>query len=316
MTIQQLHYVITISEMGSLNKASEVLYVTQPSLTSAVQELEKELGITIFRRGGKGVTLTNDGAEFMQHARDVVAQYDRLLEKYGKNGTLKKKFGISTQHYTFAVKSFVEMVKQFKTEEYEFAVRETKTREVIEDVSTDKSEIGILYLNDFNRKAIEKFLSANHLRFYPLMECAPYVYLWKGHPLAGRRVIRMEDLEPYPCMSFEQGSTGSFYFAEEILSTRDYIRTIKVTDRATMLNLMVGLNGYTLCSGIICEELNGPEYVAIALEDGDEGAGEKMEIGYIMKKNMIPSKMAELYIMELKRYLEQYASGKPAGNPG
>ena len=304
MTIQQLNYVITISEKGSLNKAAEVLYVTQPSLTSAVRELEKEPAITLFNRGGKGVTLTNDGAEFIQYARQVVTQYDRLLEKYGKGGNLRKKFGISCQHYSFAVKSFVEMVKQFNTDEYEFAIRESKTRDVIDDVTTGKSEVGILYLSDFNRKAIGKFLKSSQLEFHPLIKCEPYVYLWKGHPLAGHKSIRLEELRDYPCLSFEQGPSGAFYFAEEILSTYDYIRTIKATDRATMLNLMVGLNGYTLCSGIICEELNGPEYVAVAFEDEEaEVAAGRMEIGYIVKENMILSQMAEKYIAELKKYL-------------
>lgn len=304
MTIQQLNYVITISEKGSLNKAAEVLFVTQPSLTSAVRELEKELGITLFNRGGKGVTLTNDGAEFIQYARQVVTQYDRLLEKYGKGGNLRKKFGISCQHYSFAVKSFVEMVKQFDTDEYEFAIRESKTRDVIEDVTTGKSEVGILYLSDFNRKAIGKFLKSNQLEFHPLIKCEPYVYLWKGHPLAGKKSIRLEELRDYPCLSFEQGPSGAFYFSEEILSTYDYIRTIKATDRATMLNLMVGLNGYTLCSGIICEELNGSDYVAVAFEDEEEEvAAGRMEIGYIVKENMILSQMGEKYIKELRRYL-------------
>ena len=305
MTIQQLNYVITISEKGSLNKAAEVLYVTQPSLTSAVRELEKELGITIFNRGGKGVTLTNDGTEFLQYARQVVTQYERLLEKYGKGGNLRKKFGISCQHYSFAVKSFVEMVKKVDTDEYELAIRESKTRDVIEDVTTGKSEVGILYLSDFNHKAIGKFLKSSQLEFVPLIRCEPYVYLWKGHPLAGKKSIRLEELRDYPCLSFEQGPSGSFYFSEEVLSTYDYIRTIKATDRATMLNLMVGLNGYTLCSGIICEELNGPEYVAVAFEDEEaEVAAGRMEIGYIVKENMILSQMAEKYIRELKRYLK------------
>ena len=309
MTIQQLNYVITISEKGSLNKAAEVLFVTQPSLTSAVRELEKELGITLFNRGGKGVTLTNDGAEFIQYARQVVTQYDRLLEKYGKGGNLRKKFGISCQHYSFAVKSFVEMVKQFDTDEYEFAIRESKTRDVIEDVTTGKSEVGILYLSDFNRKAIGKFLKSNQLEFHPLIKCEPYVYLWKGHPLAGKQSIRLEELRDYPCLSFEQGPSGAFYFAEEILSTYDYIRTIKATDRATMLNLMVGLNGYTLCSGIICEELNGSDYVAVAFEDEEEEvAAGRMEIGYIVKENMILSQMGEKYIAELRRYLSDVQS--------
>ena len=206
MTIQQLKYVIAISEAGSYNKAAEVLYISQPSLTNAVQDLEREIGVTVFNRSGRGVSLTNDGMEFIQYARQVIGQYDRLLEKYGKGGTLKKKFGISTQHYSFAVKSFVEMVKQFDTEEYEFAIRETRTREVIDDVATGKSEIGILYLSDFNRKAIMKFLRTNSLEFHHLIDCNPYVYLWKGHPLARKSTIRFSDLADYPCLSFEQGA--------------------------------------------------------------------------------------------------------------
>jgi len=306
MTIQQLNYVITISEKGSLNKAAEALYITQPTLTSAVRELEKELGITLFNRGGKGVTLTNDGAEFIQYARQVVSQYDRLLDKYGKSGNLRKKFGISTQHYSFAVKSFVEMVKRFDTDEYDFAIRETRTQEVIEDVTTGRSEVGILYLSDFNRKAIGKLLKGSQLEFHPLIKCEPYVYLWKGHPLAEKKSIQLTELRDFPCLSFEQGPSGSFYFAEEVLSTYDYIRTIKATDRATMLNLMVGLNGYTLCSGIICEELNGPDYVAVAFEDKEEEvAAGRMEIGYIARENMLLSRLAEEYIRELKRYLDQ-----------
>ena len=310
MTIQQLKYIITISEAGSFNKASEVLYVAQPSLTNSVQDLERELGVTIFNRSGRGVTLTSDGLEFVQYARQAVEQYDRLLEKYGKGGTLKKKFGISTQHYSFAVKSFVETVKHFGTDEYEFAIRETKTLEVINDVFTGKSEVGILYLSDFNRKAIEKFLRTNDLEFHHLIDCDAYVYLWKGHPLAKNDTITFDELNPYPCLSFEQGQNGSFYFAEEILSTAEYPRTIKATDRATMLNLMVGLNGYTLCSGIICEELNGSDYVAVPFDADENWADSKMKIGYIRRKNSIPSRIAELYVKELENYLMKNRSGK------
>ena len=307
MTLQQLHYVITITESGSFNKASEVLYVAQPSLTGAVRELEKELGIVIFNRTRKGVTLTNDGLEFINYARQLYQQYEIILDKYGKGGALKKKFGISTQHYSFAVKSFVEMVKKFNTAEYEFAIRETKTREVIEDVSTSKSEIGILYLSDFNRKIITKILRTNNLEFHKLIDCKPFVYIWKGHPLSGRKSIRFEQLEPYPCLSFEQGDNGSFYFAEEVLSANEYARTIKENDRATMLNLMVGLNGYTLCSGIICEELNGTDFVVIPLEDESDSVCNNMEIGYIVKKDILLSSMGELYIREIEWYLKESA---------
>ena len=305
LTIQQLKYVIAIAQTGSLNKAAEVLYIAQPSLTTAVQDAERELGVTLFHRSGRGATLTNDGAEFLPYAMDVVAQYDKLLEKYQKAGNVKKKFGISTQHYSFAVKSFVEMVNRFDTGEYDFAIRETQTRDVINDVAAGKSEIGILYLSDFNRKAIEKILRANSVEFHHLIDCDAYVYIWKGHPLAGKSSIKFEELAPYPCLSFEQGASDSFYYAEEILSTREYPRTIKANDRATMLNLMVGLNGYTLCSGIICEELNGSDHIAVPLDDPD--AGDQMQIGYIIKKNTIPGSMAKLYLEELTNYLKKHA---------
>ena len=304
MTLQQLNYVITISECGSLNKAAEILYVAQPSLTGAVKELEKELGITIFNRSGRGATLTNEGTEFLLYARQVYAQYKELLEKYGKAGNLKKKFGVSTQHYSFAVKAFVEMVKTFDTSKYEFAIRETKTKEVIDDVSTMRSEIGILYLSDFNRKALLKILSSQQLEFHSIIHCKPYVYLWKGHPLAKQKSITLPELQQYPCLSFEQGESSSFYYAEEILSTCEYPRIIKANDRATMLNLMIGLNGYTLCSGIICEELNGDDYLAVPFEAEDKAVDDTMEIGYIIRKNTLLSKMGRLYIEEIKKYLK------------
>ncbi len=303
MTLQQLHYAITISETGSLNKAAEILYVSQPSLSEAMHDLEEEIGIIIFHRSKKGVTLTSDGMEFIAYARQVYHQYETLLDKYGKLGVRKKKFGVSTQHYSFAVKSFVELVKKFNTAEYEFAIRETKTREVIEDVSAMRSEIGILYLNDFNRSILSKLLRTNDLEFHPLIVCNTYVYLWRGHPLASQSSIKIEQLGEYPCLSFEQGGNSSFYFAEEALSTNDYPRSIKTNDRATMLNLMVGLNGYTLCSGIICEELNGSEYIAIPFENAEKSSDSQMEIGYIVKKRQIISKMGNLYIEEIKKYL-------------
>ena len=303
MTLIQLHYILTIAETRSLNKAAEILYVSQPSLTSAVKELEKELGITIFNRSGRGVTLTNDGAEFLLHAKELYSQYENILQKYGTGGSYKKKFGVSTQHYSFAVKAFVDMAKVFDMSQYEFAIRETRTSEVISDVSSMKSEIGVLYLSDFNRKSMTKLIHSASLEFHPLIECKAYVYLWKGHPLARESEICFEQLQNYPCLSFEQGDNSAFYLAEEILSTNEYRQTIKANDRATMLNLMIGLNGYTLCSGIICEELNGSDYIAVPFRDEKQEDDSRMEIGYVMRKNVLPSQMGERYIEELRKYL-------------
>ena len=303
MTLQQLNYIITISEIGSINRAAEKLYVSQPSLTSAIKELEKELGIVLFNRTGRGVTLTAEGVDFLPYARQVYGQYMNLMEKYGKFGERKQKFGVSCQHYSFAVKAFVEMVKAYDVAKYEFAIRETKTLSVISDVAQMLSEIGILYLSDFNRKALLKLLSSNGLAFHHLINCNAYVYLWKGHPLAGRESISFDDLAPYPCLSFEQGDDSSFYFAEEILSTNDYPRSIKTTDRATNLNLMTGLNGYTLCSGIICEELNGSDFIAVPYEADSDNPNSIMEVGYVTKNNAILSAMGKRYLEEIRKYL-------------
>ncbi len=302
MTLQQLRYAIGIADSPSFNKAAEKLYVSQPSLTAAIHELEDEIGIVLFNRTSRGVTLTREGEEFIAYARDLYRHYESLMGMYGRHGKRRQKFSVSTQHYSFAVKSFVEMAKKFGSEEYDLEISETKTREVVLDVSNLKSEIGILYLSDFNRKVIGDFLDAKGCDFHKLIDCKAFVYLWKNHPLAPKKFITFKELAPYPCLSFDQGSESAEYFAEEILSTKEYSRTIKANDRATMLNLMIGLNGYTLCSGIICEELNGSDYIAVPFRDPAANK-DVMEIGYITKKNTIPSALGEFYIQELKAYL-------------
>lgn len=296
MTLTQLKYVIGIADAESMNEAAKTLFITQPSLSAAVRELEAEIGTEIFRRTSRGVTVTPEGEEFLGYARQVVEQYRLMESKYIEKREAKKKFSVSMQHYSFAVRAFVEMVKQFGMDEYEFAVHETKTHEVIDDVRNCKSEMGILYLNDFNRKVLSKLFHEYDLEFHELLECGVYVYLWKGHPLADKKVIVLEELAEYPCLSFEQGSHNSFYFAEEVLSTYEYKRLIKANDRATILNLMVGLNGYTLCSGIISEGLNGPDYCAIPLQ-----SEERMTIGYISRKGAALSPLGQKYLEEIRK---------------
>lgn len=297
MTLTQLRYILTIADTGSMNEAAKELFIAQPSLSQAVRELEAEIGFELFKRSSRGVTLTPEGQEFLGYARQVAEQYELMESRYIKRKNVKKKFAVSMQHYTFAVNAFAEMVKQFGMDEYEFAIRETKTYEVIEDVKSFRSEVGILYLNDFNRKVLSKLFKESELQFYPLLECGVYVYMWKGHPLSGREEIRIEELGEYPCLAFEQGSYNSFYFAEEVLSTYEYKQIIRANDRATLLNLMAGLNGYTLCCGIICEALNGGEYCAVKLR-----TDERMTIGYIKRKGIALSPLGEKYVEEIKKF--------------
>ena len=300
MTLTQLRYAIVVANASSLNEAARILFISQPSLSAAIRDLEEEIGVELFRRSNRGISLTPEGEEFIGYARQVVEQYQLIESRYIQKEQVKKKFSVSMQHYSFAVSAFVEMVKQFGMDEYEFAVHETKTYEVIEDVKNFKTEIGILYLNDFNRKVLTKLFNEYNLEFHEILQCGIYVYIWKGHPLADRQEIALEELKEYPCLSFEQGNYNSFYFAEEVLSTYEYKRLIKANDRATMLNLMVGLNGYTLCSGIICEELNGSDYCAVKLK-----SEERMWIGYLSRKGIAISPLGQKYLEEIAKYRDK-----------
>jgi len=305
MTITQLRYAIVVANSNSMGEAARTLFISQPSLSASIRELEKEIGIKLFIRSNRGISVTAEGKEFIGYARQVVEQFQLIETRYVDNEHVKKKIGISLQHYAFAVKAFVEMVKQFGMSEYEFAIHETQTYEVIEDVASLRSEIGILYLNEFNRQVLTKIFLEKGIEYKELLKCGIYVYMYKQHPLVKdlseeelkKKVITLEELEEYPCLAFDQGSYNSFYFAEEVLSTYDYKQLIRVSDRATMLNLMVGLNGYTLCSGILCETLNGSNYCAVKLDKK-----ELMSIVYIARKGIEISPLGKKYLEEIRKF--------------
>ena len=303
MTLQQMLYALTIAECGSMNKAAEKLYMVQSTLTSAIRELEQENGITIFVRTHKGMTPTPEGVEFLNDIRNIYRHYTQVSEKYQVEGNFKHKFGVSTQHYSFAVRAFVEMAKQYDMSQFDFAIRETQTRKVIMDVGSLKSEIGVLYISEANQKTLKKLIAEQDLEFHHLIDCNAYVYLWRKHPLAKKKKISLEDLKPYPCLSFEQDEGNDYAFSEEILNENVYPQTIKTRDRATMLNLMVGINGYTLCSGIISEELNCEDYIVVPFAEDEENPNTIQHIGYLTKKNSALSHMGEKYVEELKKYL-------------
>lgn len=284
MTLQQLKYVVTVAETGTITEAAGKLYISQPSLTNAIHELEREMQIVIFNRTNKGISLSKEGDIFLGYARQVLEQAEILEDKYKGEGSGKKQFCVSTQHYSFAVNAFVDLIKKYGQEEYDFSLRETQTYEIIEDVAKMRSEIGILFLNDFNEKVITKILKSNELEFHDLFVAKPHVFISRRHPLADRQIITNEELESYPYLSFEQGEHNSFYFSEEIFSASERKKNIRVRDRATLFNLLIGLNGYTVCSGVIDKKLNGKDIIAVPLADESD-----MRIGYIThRKGSVP----------------------------
>ena len=296
MTLQQLKYAVAIADKNSMNEAAKALFVSQPSLSNAIKELEKEIGVTIFLRNNKGIAITIEGTAFLGYARQVVEQAELLEEKYLDMKPSKQKFGVSTQHYSFAVNAFVDLIKEYGIEEYEFTLREIRTYEIIEDVRNLRSEIGILYLNDFNEKVIGKLLKESNLVFEELFRTAPHIFVSTGNPLSKKKLVTLADLEEYPYLSFEQGENNSFYFSEEILSTIEHKKSIKVSDRATLFNLLIGLNGFTISTGIISEALNGKDIIAVPLD-----VNKHIRVGIITYKGMTLSRLGEIYVNALKQ---------------
>ncbi|MFC4024404.1 LysR family transcriptional regulator [Oceanobacillus longus] len=302
MTLQQLKYVIEVARSRSISKAAQNLFISQPSLSNALKELEKEMRITIFSRTNKGIMITSEGTEFLGYARQVVEQSELLENRYSNTQSPQQHFSVSAQHYAFAVSAFVRLLKEYNREEYEFTLRETRTYEIIDDVKNLRSEIGILYVNEFNSKVIHKFLREGDLKFYELFEAKPHVFISSSNPLVKRDYVTLNDLLPYPYLSYEQGDYNSFYFSEEILSTLSRPKNIRVSDRATLFNLLIGLNGYTISTGVISQELNH-DIIAVPLK-----VDERITVGYITHKNVTNSTLANIYIDYLKETIAQEKS--------
>ena len=301
MRIQQLQYLEKIVESGSINEAAKALFLSQPSLSNAIKELEQEMDLQLLVRQKSGVSLTNEGREFMIYARQILDQVKLMEAKYKQHTVRKQAFSVSAQHYAFVVHAFVGLIKQVDAEEYQFTLRETETQNILEDVMSFKSSLGILYLNKFNRQVLTKLFKEKKLKFTPLFKAKPHVFVCRDNPLAQKSSVKLRDLEDYPYLSYEQGQENSFYFAEEILSTLNRKMHIKVSDRATIFNLMVGLNGYTISSGIISSELNDDKIIAIPLEVDD-----MMTLGYLMPQQVEPSPITRQYLDLLRANIRGY----------
>ena len=292
MKLQQLRYVVKVAECGSITEASRRLFVSQPSITASIRDLENEMGVHIFERTNKGVIVSEEGETFLGYARQVLDQADLLEGKYKGASEQVPHFSVGCQHYSFAVNAFVDVIREFDAARYDFTLREEQTHEIIEDVAHMKSELGILYLSEHNREVIERMLAANELVFEGLFCATPH------HPLADHASVTLEDLEDYPFLSYEQGSYNSFYYSEELTSTFERRKNIRVRDRATLFNLAMGLNGYTVCSGVISHELNGPGIISIPLD-----VDEYMEIGIITRKNTTLTRYGQAYVEAIRRHI-------------
>lgn len=301
MRIQHLEYLEKIVEAGSINEAAKRLFLTQPSLSNAVKELENEMGIQIFQRSSGGISLTAEGREFMTYSKQILDQVNLMNERYKNGQQRKQSFSVSAQHYAFVVHAFVELIKSVNASEYQFTLRETETQNIFNDLAQFKSELGILYTNRFNQKIMQRLFKENNLVFTPLFVAKPHIFVSRYNPLTSKSSVNLSDLEDYPYLSYEQGEVNSFYFSEEILSTLSHKKSIKVSDRATIFNLMVGLNGYTISSGIISSKLNDDKIVAIPLNVDDD-----ITMGWLKHRQVELSPLAERYLTMLKEHIRGY----------
>ncbi|MGI6045627.1 MAG: LysR family transcriptional regulator [Eggerthellaceae bacterium] len=305
MTLQQLRYLIAIAEHGSINAAAQSMYVSQSNLSSAVKELEREFGITIFTRSNRGVTLTNDGTELLAYARQVIEQADMLESRYAHGETSAMRLSVSTQHYAFSLEAFIKTIEDCDSDEYDFTLRECNTGAIIDDVRTFRSDIGILYTDNFNNRVMRKAFQDADLNFYPLFDAKVHVFVNENHPLAQKKVLSLKDLEPYPRYAFEQGTENSFYYSEEPYSYLPHKQNIRFSDRGTLTNLLTSYCGYTLSTGVLSGEMHSG-ITSIPLE-----GSEVMQVGYIMHSERRAGKLLETYIDELHRVIDANPSVKP-----
>ena len=300
MNINQLKYVLEVAASSSMREAATNLFITQPALSASIRELEEELGILIFNRTNKGISLTPEGREFLVYAKQSVGQYAILEDRYLSSNRDRERFSVSTQHYNFAIRSFTEVIRKFNPGKFLFSIHETKTREVLKHVRDMKSEVGIVSYSGANEAVIRKLLKDYRLDFVPLMTRETYVYLWKDHPLSHRNSLSLADLKDYPCVSFDQSDESNFYLTEEAIADYDFEKMIRSDDRATTMEILAELNGYSIGSGMLAGNdviLQG--LVSIKLKEEDP-----LMIGYITRSGAELSVYGKEYIADLQRFKE------------
>lgn len=295
MTLQQLRYADAVASCGSLSEAARRVFVTQPTLTEAIRALEEELRTAIFSRTSRGMAVTREGEEFLASARQILEDVSRIQAKYTGKSVRLPQFAVSTQHYAFAVEAFIDVFRAHEADAYDYTLRETVTSEIVDDVARHRSEVGVLYLSNRNETSLLKILRKEELSFEELFVARPHVFLSRRHPLAGAKLIRPEQLDAYPFISFEQGGENALYYSEEVMPAIDRKKNIRVRDRATMTNLMLGLNGYTVASGAVSKELNGPEVIAVPLQYDDV-----IRVGLIRRRDVPLSRIGAEYASAIR----------------
>lgn len=306
MTIQQCRYALEIAATGSFSEAAKQLFVAQSSLSVSIKALEQELGIRIFERSGSGVHLTEEGSEFVRYAAGIVDNERLIAERY-RSAEAVSRLRIATQHYDFIADIFGSFLLDVKAERYQLAIREIETHNVVQEVLTGNSDVGILAIKEGDSDIMRRYLDKKGISFRALLRVPPHVFLRREHPLAARGALTYEELSAYPYVSYEQGEHNSSYFTEEMQDSLAAEKHIEISDRATLMNLLLMTDAYTVGTGIMPSALNKGDIVSIPLDCNDGYV-----IGYILNDSRKVSEMAAAFIEKLKVSVADIISRKGA----
>lgn len=295
MTLQQMQYLLEIDRCGSINKAAQSLFVSQSALSSAILEVEKELGITVFHRTNRGIRLTEDGRELLGQILPIVEQSRKLSRYYARRrDTERVHLSVSAQRYPFCAKAFVEFMNSLDAQACQLSLKETDMPAVISDVAAGLSELGVLFVSDLTERAITRTLEEKNLVFEPLVTLRPHVFMRTGHPLSAEASLTVEQLRPYPHIVFTQ-SDSDLNYAEEAVSGSgaDFERLVTVSDRASIYNIMVHTDCVSTGSGVLPAGYADERLIAVPLRDSHD-----MRLGYVRQRLHRMSE-PELHFLEI-----------------
>ncbi len=299
MTIQQCRYILEIVKQGSFNEAAKAMFVAQTSISGAVKSLEEELGIKIFERSNKGVFLTDDGAELVRYAKQLVSNADYITERYGGPARISK-ISISSQHYDFVAEVFGHFLSENAEGDFDFSIREVETVNVIDDVEKSFSDVGIIAIKDTDMDIMERLLAGKKIEFKSLFKTPFHVYIGKNHPLSSNSIITFSELSEYPYITYEQGGHNSSMFTEEFSDKINSSKNVRITDRATLMNMLFITECYTIGTGTMnYSKLSGGNILSVPLDTSGEYI-----IGYIVRRDKNLSTLVRKFVDELAQFFK------------
>ncbi len=302
MTLLQMSYLLETERCGSINRAAQSLFISQSALSNAIAEVERELGITVFHRSNRGITLTDEGRELLSQITPIVERSRKISRYYSERKAENRvHLSIAAQRYPFCVKAFVEFLRMVEEPRAEVRLKEMEMSAVIGEVSAQQSDLGIIFLSDLTEHFILRILQEKHLTFTPLVSLRPHVFMRKEHPLAGQQTVTMEQLRRYPSVAFTQADSNLNYAEEVVVGTAaDFDQVVYVSDRATIYSVIAHTNCVSTGSGVLPEGFGHEQVIAVPLQSQQE-----MRLGYITLQGVPLSDKGQEFVEILRKIMAE-----------